>query len=45
VSLDDEVWGVGIKVEEDTDSEEELNKQPAACQTIKDEPEVSVVSL
>jgi hypothetical protein len=41
MSLDDEKWGVGIKVEEVADTEEELNQQPEAFQAIKDEPEVS----
>jgi hypothetical protein len=45
VILDDEKWGVGIKVEEDSDREEELNAQPETCQKIKAEPEVSLVSL
>jgi hypothetical protein len=45
MSLDDEKWGVGIKGEEVTDTEEELNLQPEALQTIKTEPEVSFVSL
>jgi hypothetical protein len=45
MSLDDEKWGVGIKVEEDADREEQLNQQPEALQTIKAEPEVSLMSL
>jgi len=45
MSLDDEKWGVGIKVEEGADTEGELNPQPKAFQTIKAEPEVSFVSL
>jgi hypothetical protein len=45
MSLDDEKWGVGVKVEEDTDREEQLNPQQNACQTIKAEPEVSLMSL
>jgi hypothetical protein len=45
MSLDDEKCGVGIKGEEVTDTEEELNPQPEAFQTIKVEPEVSFVTL
>jgi hypothetical protein len=45
MSLDDEKWGVGIKVEEVTDTEEELSPQPKAFQTIRAEPEVSFVTL
>ena len=45
MSLDDEECGVGIKVEEVTDTEEELNPQPIAFKTIKAEPEVSFVTL
>jgi hypothetical protein len=45
MSLDDEKWGVGMKGEEVADTEEELNPQPKAFQTIKAEPEVSFVCL
>jgi hypothetical protein len=45
MSLDDEKWGVGIKVEEDSDREEELNAQPETCQTVNAEREVSLMSL
>jgi hypothetical protein len=44
MSLDDEKCGVGIKVEEVADTEEELNPQPKTFQTVKAEPEVSFVS-
>jgi len=45
MSLDVEKRGVGIKLEEVADTEEELNPQPKAFQTIKTEPEVSFISL
>ena len=45
MSLDGEKWGVGIKVAEVADPEEELNPQPKAFQTVKAEPEVSFVCL
>ena len=45
MSLDVEKRGVGIKLEEVPDTEEELNPQPKAFQTIKTEPEVSFISL
>jgi len=45
MSLDDEKCSVGIKLEEVADTEEELNPQSKAFQTIKTEPEVSFVSL
>jgi hypothetical protein len=44
VSLDDEKCGVAINVEEVADTEEELNPQPKAFQTIKTEPEVRFIS-
>jgi hypothetical protein len=43
MSLDDEKCSVGIKLEEVTDTEEELNPQPKTFQTIKTEPEVSFI--
>jgi hypothetical protein len=43
MSLDDENRGAGVLVEEDSDREEELNARPQTCQTVKDEPEVSLV--
>jgi hypothetical protein len=43
MSLDDEKWGVGIKVEEDSDREVEQNAEPETCQTVNAEPEVSLV--
>jgi hypothetical protein len=45
MSLDDEKWGVGIKVEEVADTEGELNPQTKAFQTIMAEREVRFVSL
>jgi len=45
MSLDDEKWGVGIKGEEVTDTEEKLNPQPKAFHAIKAKPEVSFVTL
>ena len=45
MSSDDEKQGAGIKVEEVTDTEEELNTQPKAYQTKKAESEVSFVTL
>jgi hypothetical protein len=45
MSIDDAKWGFGITGEEVADTEEELNPQPKAFQTIKAEPEVSFVSL
>lgn len=39
ISLDNENWGVDIKGEEVTGTEEELNSQPEAFQTTKAEPE------
>jgi hypothetical protein len=44
MSLDDEKCGVAIKVEEVTDTEEELNPQPKVFQTTETEPGVSFVS-
>lgn len=45
ISLDNENWGVDIKGEEVTGTEEELNSQPEGFQTTKAEPEVSFVTL